>query len=141
MGAGAGHRARTHPAESLAVVDLDSTTRTQGRHSRLRSNGDERHRMESTMNESLKVQPNHLERSAYVYIRQSSMRQVIENLESTKRQYALRARARALGWSDDRVIVIDSYQGESGGSAAWREGFQRLVTDVGMGPRGYRHGS
>ena len=88
------------------------------------------------MNESLKVQPHHLERSAYLYVRQSSMRQVIENIESTKRQYALRGRAVALGWRDDQIIVIDNDQGESGASAAWREGFQRLVTDVGMGHAG-----
>lgn len=88
------------------------------------------------MNESLKVQPHHLERGAYLYIRQSSMRQVIENVESTKRQYALRGRAVALGWRDDQIIVIDNDQGESGASAAWREGFQRLVTDVGMGHAG-----
>lgn len=88
------------------------------------------------MNESLKVQPHHLERGAYLYIRQSSMRQVIENVESTKRQYALRSRATALGWREDQIIVIDSDQGESGASAAWREGFQRLVTDVGMGHAG-----
>ena len=84
----------------------------------------------------LKVQPHHLERAAYLYVRQSSMKQVIENVESTKRQYALRGRATALGWADDRVIVIDSDQGESGASAAWREGFQRLVSDVGMGRAG-----
>ena len=88
------------------------------------------------MNESLKVQPHHLERGAYLYVRQSSMRQVIENVESTKRQYALRGRAIALGWRDDQIIVIDNDQGESGASAAWREGFQRLVTDVGMGHAG-----
>ena len=88
------------------------------------------------MNESLKVQPHHLERGAYLYIRQSSMRQVIENVESTKRQYALRGRAIALGWRDEQIIVIDSDQGESGASASWREGFQRLVTDVGMGHAG-----
>jgi DNA invertase Pin-like site-specific DNA recombinase len=88
------------------------------------------------MNESLKVQPHHLERGAYLYIRQSSMRQVLENVESTKRQYALRQRAVALGWPDDKVVVIDSDQGESGASATWREGFQRLVTDVGMGRAG-----
>jgi DNA invertase Pin-like site-specific DNA recombinase len=64
------------------------------------------------------------------------MRQVLENVESTKRQYALRGRAVALGWRDDQVIVIDNDQGESGASAAWREGFQRLVTDVGMGRAG-----
>lgn len=88
------------------------------------------------MNESLKVQPHHVERNAYLYIRQSSMRQVVENIESTKRQYALRGRATALGWRDDQIIVIDNDQGESGASAAWREGFQRLVTDVGMGRAG-----
>src|SRR5882757_10903401 len=88
------------------------------------------------MNESLKVQPHHLERGAYLYIRQSSMKQVIENVESTKRQYALRTRATALGWADDRIVVIDSDQGESGASAVWREGFQRLVTDVSMGRAG-----
>lgn len=88
------------------------------------------------MNESLKVQPHHLERAAYLYVRQSSMKQVIENVESTKRQYALRTRATALGWADERVVVIDSDQGESGASASWREGFQRLVSDVGMGRAG-----
>src|ERR1700738_4674692 len=85
------------------------------------------------MNALLKVQPHHLGRDAYLYIRQSSMRQVIENVKSKKRQYALRSRATALGWRDDQIIVIDSDQGESGASASWREGFQRLVTDVGMG--------
>jgi DNA invertase Pin-like site-specific DNA recombinase len=88
------------------------------------------------MNEALKVQPHHLGRAAYLYVRQSSMRQVVENIESTKRQYALRSRAIALGWRDDQIIVIDNDQGESGASAAWREGFQRLVTDVGMGHAG-----
>jgi DNA invertase Pin-like site-specific DNA recombinase len=88
------------------------------------------------MNEASKVQPHHLERGAYLYIRQSSMRQVVENVESTKRQYALRGRATALGWRDEQIIVIDSDQGESGASASWRGGFQRLVTDVGMGHAG-----
>ncbi|MGY4183155.1 DNA invertase Pin-like site-specific DNA recombinase [Bradyrhizobium sp. USDA 4518] len=88
------------------------------------------------MKESVKVQPHHLERGAYLYIRQSSMRQVIENVESAKRQYALRGRAIALGWRDEQIIVIDSDQGESGASAVLREGFQRLVSDVGMGHAG-----
>ena len=93
------------------------------------------------MSESFKVQPHHLERGAYLYIRQSSMRQVLENVESTKRQYALRQRAVALGWAEDKVVVIDCDQGESGASASWREGFQRLVTDVGMGRAGIVMGS
>ena len=72
------------------------------------------------MKESLKVLPHHLERGAYLYVRQSSMRQVVENVESAKRQYALRGRAVALGWRDEQIIVIDNDQGESGASAAWR---------------------
>jgi DNA invertase Pin-like site-specific DNA recombinase len=88
------------------------------------------------MNDSLTVQPHHLERGAYLYIRQSSLRQVLENVESTKRQYALRSRALALGWRDEQIVVIDNDQGESGASAAWRAGFQRLVTEVGMGHAG-----
>lgn len=62
------------------------------------------------MSESLKVQSRHLERSAYLYIRQSSMRQVMENTESTKRQYALRTRASALGWSDDGIIGAGAFE-------------------------------
>ena len=50
--------------------------------------------------------------------------------------HPLRSRAIALGWHDDQIIVIDNDQGESGASAAWREGFQRLVTDVGVGHAG-----
>jgi DNA invertase Pin-like site-specific DNA recombinase len=88
------------------------------------------------MNESRKVLTHHLERDAYLYIRQSSMKQVLENVESTKRQYALRARAAALGWADERIVVIDSDQGESGASTARREGFRQLVTDVGLGRAG-----
>lgn len=88
------------------------------------------------MNAHPKVQHRHLERGAFLYIRQSSMRQVVENAESAKRQYALRGRAIALGWRDEQIVVIDNDQGESGASAAWREGFQRLVSDVGMGHAG-----
>jgi excisionase family DNA binding protein len=88
------------------------------------------------MNAHLKVQSRHLERGAYLYIRQSSMRQVVENAESARRQYALRGRAIALGWRDEQIIVIDNDQGESGASAVWREGFQRLVSDVGLGHAG-----
>jgi len=85
---------------------------------------------------STKVHPRHLKRAAYLYVRQSSMRQVLENTESTRRQYALRGRAISLGWTDESIVVIDSDQGESGASAAWRGGFQQLVADVGMGRAG-----
>ena len=83
-----------------------------------------------------KVQAGHLKRNAYVYVRQSTLRQVFENTESTKRQYGLRQRAIALGWPEDRIIVIDSDLGESGASSADREGFQRLVSEVGVGHAG-----
>lgn len=81
---------------------------------------------------SQKVTADHLGRDAYLYIRQSTIRQVFENSESTKRQYALRQRAVALGWPDDRIVVIDSDLGQSGASAADREGFQKLVAEVSM---------
>jgi len=80
-----------------------------------------------------KVQSRHLKRSAFLYVRQSSLRQVFENSESTKRQYDLRQRAISLGWHVDQVIIIDSDQGQSGKSSADREGFQRLVTEVSLG--------
>lgn len=83
-----------------------------------------------------KVQARHLKRDAYVYVRQSSLRQVLENTQSTERQYALQQRAIALGWKGDQVIVVDSDLGQSGAASVDREGFQRLVTDVGMGRAG-----
>ncbi|MBM4364133.1 MAG: recombinase family protein, partial [Deltaproteobacteria bacterium] len=78
----------------------------------------------------------HLERNAYLYVRQSTVRQVFENTESTKRQYALRERAVALGWPEERIVVIDSDLGLSGASAVDREGFRKLVAEVGMGRAG-----
>src|SRR5262249_7931256 len=83
-----------------------------------------------------KVNAGHLKRNAYLYVRQSSIRQVVEHAESTKRQYALRQHALVLGWSVEQIVVIDSDLGQSGASAADREGFQRLVADVGMGRAG-----
>ena len=83
-----------------------------------------------------KVNAGHLKRDAYLYIRQSTIHQVFQNTESTKRQYGLRQRAIALGWPTERVVVIDSDLGQSGASATDREGFQRLVAEVGMGRAG-----
>ncbi len=83
-----------------------------------------------------KVQARHLKRQAYLYIRQSSLRQVFEHTESTQRQYALKQRAIALGWMLDQIVVVDSDQGLSGASAIDRAGFQTLVTEVGMGRAG-----
>jgi hypothetical protein len=60
-----------------------------------------------TTEHSAKVTSQHLKRQAYLYIRQSTLRQVVENTESTERQYALRQRAVALGWPAERIVVID----------------------------------
>src|SRR5215211_843903 len=83
-----------------------------------------------------KVTAGHLARTAYLYVRQSTLRQVINNTESAERQYALRQRAVALGWPAGQIVVIDSDQGQSGASAADREGFQQLVAEVGLGKAG-----
>jgi DNA invertase Pin-like site-specific DNA recombinase len=83
-----------------------------------------------------KVTASHLARNAYLYVRQSTMRQVFENTESTKRQYALKEKALALGWPTGSVIVIDSDLGQSGAQAVDREGFKRLVADVSLGKAG-----
>jgi len=83
-----------------------------------------------------KVNAGHLKRKAYLYVRQSTPRQVLENTESTQRQYALRQRAVALGWPQEQIVVIDSDMGHSAASTADREGFQKLVTEVSMGKVG-----
>lgn len=80
-----------------------------------------------------KVTPGHLQRLAYLYVRQSSLRQVLENTTSAARQYALRDRAVALGWPVERIRVIDGDQGQSAASAVDRAGFQTLVAEVGLG--------
>jgi DNA invertase Pin-like site-specific DNA recombinase len=83
-----------------------------------------------------KVTTKHLAREAFLYIRQSTLKQVHENTESTRRQYALRDRAIALGWPSEHVIVIDDDLGKSGASSDGRLGFQRLVSEVGLGHAG-----
>ncbi len=80
-----------------------------------------------------KVTANHLKKQAYCYVRQSTMKQVLENVESTKRQYALRDRAIALGWPIIKIVTIDSDQGETAASVADRKGFQKLMTEVSLG--------
>ena len=64
------------------------------------------------------------------------MRQVLENTESTKRQYQLRERALALGWISEQIRVIDCDQGRSGASEAGRDGFRKLVAEVSLGKAG-----
>src|SRR5260370_35498645 len=83
-----------------------------------------------------KITLRHLQRQAMLYVRQSSLHQVLENTESTARQYALRERAIALGWPTEQIVVIDQDLGQSGASAVDRAGFQRLVADAGLGQAG-----
>jgi DNA invertase Pin-like site-specific DNA recombinase len=81
---------------------------------------------------SPKLQPWHFDRSAVVYVRQSTPQQVLDHQESTARQYALVDRAVAFGWPRDRVVVIDDDLGQSGQSAEGRLGFQRLLAEVAL---------
>src|SRR5215472_12500318 len=83
--------------------------------------------MNSTINEQ------HLSRTAYVYVRQSTMGQVRHHQESTERQYALRGKALELGWSEPAVQVLDHDLGKSGAQMAGREDFKTLVAEVSMG--------
>jgi len=80
-----------------------------------------------------KVTARQLARHAMLYVRQSTLHQVLENTESTARQYGLRERAIALGWETSRIVVIDQDLGQSGASVVDRLGFQRLVAEVGLG--------
>lgn len=83
-----------------------------------------------------KIRTEHLGRQALIYVRQSTLTQVRENLGSQARQYDLAQRALDLGWTKEQVVVVDQDQGQSGASAEGRDGFQRLVADVGMGYAG-----
>ena len=85
---------------------------------------------------SPKVSAAHLSRDAVLYVRQSSPRQVLENQESGRRQYALSDRAVALGWDRSRVQVIDEDQGLTGDGSAERSGFQNLMGWVANGKVG-----
>lgn len=80
-----------------------------------------------------KLQPFHRERKAIVYLRQSSQHQLVNNRESTQRQYALADRAADLGWPPQRVEVVDEDLGRSGTGTAWRTGFQLLAKEVAEG--------
>jgi DNA invertase Pin-like site-specific DNA recombinase len=82
---------------------------------------------------NVKIGTEHLDRKAYVYVRQSSLHQVENHLESQRRQYEFAEHAVALGWPRERIVVIDEDQGKSGARAGSRHGFGRLVTAVGIG--------
>ncbi len=101
-----------HPTDSTAPLNPGSTARTY------RPLG------------AAKVQPQHLQRWAIVYVRQSTPQQILDHQESTQRQYALRDFAVALGWPADRVRIIDEDQGQSGRSAENRAGFQHLLGEI-----------
>ena len=79
-----------------------------------------------------KIQPEHLDRAALIYVRQSSLLQVRDNTASTMRQYDLVQRALSLGWPSECIQVIDQDQGHSGSSTIGRDGFQSLVAEVGL---------
>jgi DNA invertase Pin-like site-specific DNA recombinase len=79
-----------------------------------------------------KVRSWHRERLAIVYVRQSTVQQVVDHQESTRLQYGLKTRAEALGWAGDRVMVIDDDLGKSGATVEGRAGFQRLVSEVSL---------
>ncbi|MBL4591013.1 MAG: recombinase family protein [Phycisphaerales bacterium] len=83
-----------------------------------------------------KIRAEHLQRKACVYVRQSTMKQVLENSESTDRQYGLADRARQLGWCTTAVEIIDEDLGKSGTTAAPRKGFTRLAQAVAHGEVG-----
>lgn len=83
-----------------------------------------------------KIHADHLERQAFIYVRQSTLAQVRYHTGSTERQYDLVNRARALGWSQEQITLIDQDQAQSGASAHHRDGFQQLFAAVGLGHAG-----
>src|SRR5215207_7767703 len=83
-----------------------------------------------------KVSARHLQRCAYVYVRQSTQKQVRDNHGSRENQYALLERAIELGWHEERVRIIDDDQGLSAKNAGGREGFKELVGEVSLGYAG-----
>jgi len=85
-----------------------------------------------TPTSSEKIGPSHLERLAVIYVRQSTAQQVLDHQESTRLQYGLVARARRMGWPEERILLIDDDLGKSGSDSEGRVGFKRLVSEVGL---------
>jgi DNA invertase Pin-like site-specific DNA recombinase len=85
---------------------------------------------------SAKIRPEHLDRQALIYVRQSTPMQVRDTIASAARQYDLAQSADRLGWSRERIQVIDQDQGHSRASALGRDGFQYLMAEVGLGRAG-----
>ena len=90
----------------------------------------------STAEGGSKIRTEHLERKAYVYIRQSSPRQVREHEEGRRRQYDLVGWAETLGWPRERIVTLDEDQGKSGSAPNDRPGFKEMVSAVGRGEVG-----
>src|SRR5712692_4266144 len=99
----------------------------------LRASPKERRHAMLSRPQTLKIRPEHLSRNAVIYVRQSTLLQVRENIGSTTRQYDLVKRAQELGWEPAGIQVIDQDQGQSGASSIGRDGFQWLVAEVGLG--------
>ena len=88
------------------------------------------------MNPQTRILPQHLARTAMIYVRQSTSKQLIQHQESTRRQYQLTEMATQLGWPRPRTCIIDEDLGRSGTSSADRRGFQRLVAAISLGEVG-----
>ena len=88
------------------------------------------------MSHAAAILPHHLSRTAMVYVRQSTPKQLLRHQESTRRQYQLAERARSLGWPQPRIVVLDEDLGRSGTESRARVGFQRLVSAIGLGEVG-----
>jgi DNA invertase Pin-like site-specific DNA recombinase len=88
------------------------------------------------MNQQARILPTHLARTAMVYVRQSTTKQLVEHQESTRRQYQLAETAVQLGWPRPRTCIIDDDLGLSGTSSVDRHGFQRLVAAISLGEVG-----
>jgi DNA invertase Pin-like site-specific DNA recombinase len=82
--------------------------------------------------EDRKIQGQHRDRFAVVYVRQSTLQQMVRHQESTRLQYGLVERALAFGWARAQVLIIDEDLGKSGATAEGRPGFQRLVAEVSL---------
>src|SRR5260370_22146294 len=93
----------------------------------------ERRRLMIARQPATKIRTVHLDRLAVIYVRQSPLFQVRENIGSTLRQYELEKRAQDLGWTTPSIHVVDQDQAHSGSSAVGRDGFQWLIAEVGLG--------
>ena len=89
--------------------------------------------VETSHVEHPKITSQHQQRFAYIYVRQSTLKQVHQNQESQAYQYRLRQRAVELGWIEERIRIIDSDLGTSGRESTARVGFQTLVAEVSLG--------